>query len=217
MADGELEYLGRLDHQVKIRGYRIELGEIEAALVEHPAVAQAVVVAREDAAGDNGLVAYVVSNPEDVVEQGQDSSNTRDWENLWDETYSAGEEPSFIGWNSSYTGAAIPEQEMQEWLNCTVERIKGFRPNKVLEIGCGVGLLLQHLAPQSQVYRGTDISAAAVAGLDRWFKAQAGIAACRTKPSGGRRLQRNAACSFDTVILNSVVQYFPNVDYLVAC
>ena len=50
-ADGELEFLGRVDHQVKLRGYRIELGEIEAALRSHDGVAEAVVVAREDAAG----------------------------------------------------------------------------------------------------------------------------------------------------------------------
>ncbi|MEH2438441.1 MAG: amino acid adenylation domain-containing protein [Nostoc sp.] len=68
LSDGNLEFLGRIDHQVKIRGFRIELGEIEALLNQHPSVREAVVVAHSDRSDHQRLIAYVVGQyqPETV-------------------------------------------------------------------------------------------------------------------------------------------------------
>ncbi|EAZ91849.1 non-ribosomal peptide synthetase [Crocosphaera chwakensis] len=70
LPDGNIEYIGRIDHQVKIRGFRIELGEIESLLTSHPEVQESVVIAREDQPGNKRLVAYIVTQ-----EVGEDSLN----------------------------------------------------------------------------------------------------------------------------------------------
>jgi amino acid adenylation domain-containing protein len=74
-ADGVIDYIGRIDHQVKIRGFRIELGEIEAVLMQHEAIRECVVLAREDSPGQKRLVAYVVAEKQ----RGLTVTELRNW------------------------------------------------------------------------------------------------------------------------------------------
>ncbi|HYP27952.1 MAG TPA: amino acid adenylation domain-containing protein, partial [Blastocatellia bacterium] len=70
LPGGDFEYLGRADHQVKIRGFRIELGEIEAALVQHPGVREAVVLALDDTPSQKRLVGYIVAKDKELATAG---------------------------------------------------------------------------------------------------------------------------------------------------
>ena len=211
--DGNIECLGRIDNQVKIRGYRIELGEIEATLNQHPEVKQTVVVAREDIPNQKRLVAYLVagSASEDAAKQ------TEQWQKIWDEAYIQPDETqdaSFHigGWNDSYTGKDLDPEQVREWVDFTVERILSLQPNRLLEIGCGTGLLLFRIAPKCQHYYATDLSGEAIRYLEKQIGDSPGVTLCQTPADG---LGEIVGESFDTAISNSVIQFFPSIDYLV--
>ncbi|BAY78058.1 McnC protein [Nostoc linckia NIES-25] len=221
--DGNIEFLGRLDEQVKIRGYRIELGEIEAVLSQHPAVQQTVVIIREEE-GEKRLTAYVVLKTESRSKQENiqlielQNEQVSQWQMLYNETYNqpVDSDPklNIVGWNSSYTNQPIPVEQMREWVDNQVEQILALQPKRVLEIGCGTGLILFRIAPHCTKYCGTDFSSASLNYIQQQLQKQE-MPQVTLYQQVATDFEKIESAAFDVVILNSVVQYFPSIDYLI--
>lgn len=236
LEDGNICYIQRIDNQVKIKGFRIELGEIEENLLKHSAVQNAVVIAKEIGTSENSklegslgkrLVAYIKPNllekkvQEELKFDELSNNQVYQWQNVFDMAYekTASDDPiyNFSSWNSSYTNESLPLEDMCEWADETSAAIIKLRPRKVLEIGCGTGLILFRISQFCDSYTGTDISNTSLKFVEKMIKNK-GMDETKFK------LYNKAADEldifdnevFDVIILNSVIQYFPDIQYLLS-
>ncbi|QLE40068.1 amino acid adenylation domain-containing protein [Nostoc sp. C052] len=219
LPDGNIQYLGRNDNQVKLRGFRIELGEIEALLAKHSKIQQVVVILQGEDAINQRLLAYIVPTPTDVETLDATSEQVELWQQVFNNSYSQQQTPTddptlnLAGWNDSYTGEPISQAAMQEWRDTTVAQILELAPKRVWEIGCGTGMLLFKVAPHCQHYLGTDFSSEALQYIEQHLKQQSLNEKVTLKTSAANQFDNIEINAYDLVIINSVIQYFPSLDY----
>ncbi|MEU3024077.1 D-alanine--poly(phosphoribitol) ligase subunit DltA [Nocardiopsis alba] len=223
--DGQLVFLGRRDGQVKIRGHRVELGEIKAGIEAVAGVTRGEVVVVPGTEGPPELVAFVQRDeeaPPTPEAPPTDSMTTvAQWREFYDYAYSdrvSGDiEFNTSGWISSYTGRRIPDEEMRDWLDSTLKRISALEPRNVLEIGCGLGIIAYPLSRSVESYLACDFSEQIIA-LNQVNAAEIDTGnltflVCEAIDID-RYADRIRAAGVDTVVINSVIQYFPDTDYL---
>ncbi|SDN01139.1 amino acid adenylation domain-containing protein [Daejeonella rubra] len=220
LPDGDILCLGRADNQVKIRGHRIEPGAIEDSLNGLQGVKEVVVIAREDQPGDKRLTAYIV--PENSTEESKSPS----WQERWEDLYKRGiqsesdlditEQQLDIAVAQEISGRTDIKEEVEEWLAQSVNRIKALNAKNVMEVGCGAGQLVFELAHFSENFIATDYAETAIEKLKEKLKAEPEKwKNVRAITAPAEDFSAVKAASLDLVIINGVVQYFPDAGYLI--
>ncbi len=203
-----------------------KLRDVETTLRALPGVREvAVVVWEDEKPGKERLTGYVVLDDDHVDHISRGAENERRRLQKWRKTYdltqfgkeAKSSQPGFdiAGWNSSYTRNPIPAEEMREWVDITVSEITSFHPAQILELGCGTGLLLLRIAPRCERYVAIDFAPAVLQKLKKQMEALGGVwNAVTVLERPADNFDGLAENSFDTVIINSTAQYFPNITYL---
>ncbi len=194
---------------------------VEDVLRTHPGVREAAVIRHS---GSNA-VAFVVPDDDfldDVMGRATAGSNiVGKWRKVFDLSQFSRQAASTsigfntIGWDSSYTRGAIPADEMREWVENTVADILQLKPGTLCEIGCGTGMLVMRIAPHCDRYVAVDFSPAVLERLKEQLQTVPAVAerveVLESRAGDLHGLDEN---SFDAVVINSVIQFFPNVAYL---
>ncbi|MEO6187560.1 MAG: amino acid adenylation domain-containing protein [Ginsengibacter sp.] len=221
-ADGNIECLGRLDEQVKIRGYRIELGEIETSILQSDLVTQAAVLVKEDGENNSRLIAYFIPAMKSLKEKERSlyESQVIVWREIYEAEYAVRNENMETEfdiniWKSSFNGELINSHHMQEWVDDIVTEVLSESPENLLEIGTGSGFIFYRLAAHVKKYIGTDFSQSSIDHIvQRVDNAEKNYGEVSFKVCAAHEIVLGEDEKVDTILLNSVVQYFPGEDYM---
>ncbi|WVV46998.1 methyltransferase [Pseudomonas sp. NA13] len=217
--DNSLVFIGRKDRQLKLNGYRIEPGEVEAALYKSGLVSQSVVTLVEHAHDDHRLAAYVVLDNKVLGQQRDADAGV--WLDVWEAAYLSAQKNEIAsaesGYTSSFSGELIPDSDLREWVQATASRVLAFSDHSVLDVGCGIGMTGAALLESGvRRYVGCDASEAAIESARRRLEAAgSNTASFALVKMAAHELDALGEAPFDVVLLNSVIQYFPGIDYLV--
>jgi len=226
LPNGDIQCFGRIDHQVKISGFRIELGEIENVIQKSGLIAENIVLTKEGEDGNKNLVAYAIPQLEQVKLKEKElyKQQVDNWEKVYDTEYEQSEsqlqadaKSQFDAnvWTDSFTIKIIPVEQMQEWLADIIQVILAQKPKNVLEIGCGTGLIFYQLAPHIKKYIGTDLSKSGINALKKEIdKEKDNYPETKLMACPGHEIVLAPNEDIDTIVINSVIQYFPGEDYL---
>lgn len=198
--------------------------DVEAALNRHPAVRESAVLALARR-GKQYLVAHVRPNFDWFRGQEADQDTEellKNWIPIWEQNYApilGGEESSdevlnAIGYVTSDSGDQIPEEEIRECVDLAVGHVMDHQPRNMLEIGCGSGMLLFNLADKVDHYYATDLSENAVAHIHNSLKNKPYRDRVTCIQGDASNLADVPVEAVDTVMIHSVIQYFPGIDYL---
>jgi SAM-dependent methyltransferase len=197
----------------------VNLGEIEALLSAHPLVAAAQAELQQAPDGAVKIVASVVpaaqayEAPQNLVKEYTDT-----WRRVHDTKYEP--EPDDPTWDTgvwvdSYRMQPIPDGEMREWTDETVARILRLKPRRILEIGCGSGLLLYRLAPHCVQYVGIDFSKRVIDRLSADIaRRPAELGHVKVFHREAEAIDDFADAGFDLVIMNSVIFFLPSTAHV---
>ena len=165
-----------------------------------------------------------MTGPEDAASPRRHTSRTSSRPTYWsgpscsyETTYGEGAgaagDFNITGWRSSYTGEGIAGGEMRVWVEETVARIGALKAKRVVEVGCGTGLLMHRLAGECERYVGTDFTKGNLEEL-RGTLDELGLGKVELWEREADDYEGVGEGEFDLVLINSVVQYFPDGEYL---
>ena len=214
---GAIQFLGRRDRQLKRNGVRLEPAVIERTALECPMVGAARVVSVESSGHGTRLIAFVTpaAETDDPPPTGAEADacerTMADWRSVFEASYESlafDENPreNTHGWLDSVDRIPIPREEVLSAADEVATRIRRWEPRRVLEIGCGTGLLLFRIAPHCAQYDAIDFAQRAIDYIEHHAR-ETTLTNVRLKRASAPEFVPDAGSAYDAIILNSVVQY----------